>query len=115
MLPKARADRGQSRSLPPEVVEALLATKEGNLKLSVQLVIREARKRPEVPADLPLPNSTVHRLLTAHGLMEKIRGEDTDADRRRFAFQQAGELWMSDVMHGPSVVVGKRTKRKTCP
>ena len=35
LLPKPRADRGQSRSLPAEVVEALLATKEGNPKLSV--------------------------------------------------------------------------------
>jgi transposase InsO family protein len=113
LLPKPRADRGQSRSLPPEVVDALLEVKEGNPALSVQLVIREARKRPEVPPDLPLPNSTVHRLLARHGLMDKPRGEPSDADRRRFAFQQAGELWMSDVMHGPSVFVGARTKRKT--
>jgi transposase InsO family protein len=113
LLPKPRADRGQSRSLPPEVADALLDVKEGNLALSVQLVIREARKRPEVPEDLPLPNSTVHRLLSRHGLMEKPRGEDTDRDRRRFAFQHAGELWMSDVMHGPSVFLKQRTKRKT--
>jgi putative transposase len=111
LLPKPRADRGQSRSLPPAVADALLDVKEGNLALSVQLVIREARKRPEVPEDLPLPNATVHRLLAGHGLMEKPRGEDTEADRRRFAFQQAGELWMSDVMHGPSVFIQGRTKR----
>jgi transposase InsO family protein len=113
LLPKPRADRGQSRSLPPEVVEVLLAIKEGNPKLSVQLVIREARQRPEVPDELPLPNATVHRLLARHGLMDKARAEVGDADRRRFAFAQAGELWMSDVMHGPSVLVGDRTKRKT--
>jgi len=113
LLPKPRADRGQSRSLPPEVFDVLLQIKEGNPKLSVQLVIREARQRPEVPEDLPLPNSTVHRLFVRHGLMDKPRGEDTDADRRRFAFQQAGELWMSDVMHGPSVLLGDRTKRKS--
>jgi len=113
LLPKPRADRGQSRSLPPEVVDVLLAIKEGNPKLSVQLVIREARSRNEVSDELPLPNSTVHRLFARHGLMEKPRGEDTDADRRRFAFQQAGELWMSDVMHGPSVLLGDRTKRKS--
>jgi putative transposase len=113
LLPKPRADRGQSRALPPEVVDALLEVKEGNPALSVQLVIREARKRPEVPPDLPLPNSTIHRLLARHGLMDKPRGEPSDADRRRFAFQQAGELWMSDVMHGPSVFLADRTKRKT--
>jgi transposase InsO family protein len=113
LLPKPRADRGQARSLPPAVVDALLAVKEGNPKLSVALVIREARQRGEVPAQLPLPNATVHRLLARHGLMDKPRGADSEADRRRFAFQQAGELWMSDVMHGPSVLVGERTKRKS--
>ena len=113
LLPKPRADRGRVRRLPAAVAEALLATKEANPALSVQLVIREARGRPEVPEDLPLPPATVHRLLARHGLMEKRTGEAGDSDRRRFAFAQAGELWMSDVMHGPSVVVGARIKRKT--
>jgi len=113
LVPKPRADRGQARALPAAVVEALLTTKEENPKLSVQLVIREARKSPDVPAELPLPASTVHRLLARHGLMDKPKEEPGERDRRRFAFAQAGELWMSDVMHGPSVVVGDRTKRKT--
>jgi transposase InsO family protein len=113
LLPKPRADRGQARRLPAAVAEALLATKEANPALSVQLVIREARTRPEVPEDLPLPPATVHRLLSRHGLMDKTRGETGDSDRRRFAFASAGELWMSDVMHGPAVVVGERVKRKT--
>jgi len=112
LLPKPRADRGRSRSLPAQVVDTLLAIKEGNPKLSVQLVIREARQRPEVPPELPLPPATVHRLLARHGLMDKPRGEATETDRRRFAFQQAGELWMSDVMHGPSIRVDG-CKRKT--
>jgi len=99
--------------LPAQVVDVLLEITEGNPALSVQLVIREARTRDEVPQDLPLPASTVHRLLARHGLMDKPRGDQSDADRRRFAFAQAAELWMSDVMHGPSVVVGDRTKRKT--
>jgi putative transposase len=43
LLPKPRADRGQVRKLPAAVAEALLATKEANPALSVQLVIREAR------------------------------------------------------------------------
>ena len=113
LLPKPRADRGQVRSLPAAVVDSLLATKEGNPALSVQLVIREARKHPEVPDELPLPPSTVHRLLARHGLMERVGEGVGDTDRRRFAFAQAGELWMSDVMHGPSVRVGDRTRRKT--
>ncbi len=113
LLPTPRADRGRTRRLPPGVVEALLAAKEANPQLSVQLVIRTVRQRPEVPPDLPLPPSTVHRLLARHGLMDTAKTTSRTQDRRRFAFAQAGELWMSDVMHGPAVVVGERVKRKT--
>jgi putative transposase len=113
LLPKERADRGQARALPAAALEALLAAKEGNPKLSVQLVIREARKCADVPPELPLPASTVHRLLTRHGLMDRPKDDPGDRDRRRFAFAQAGQMWMSDVMHGPSVGVGDRTRRKT--
>ncbi len=112
LLPKPRADRGRPRALPAAVADALLGIKEGNPALSVQLVIREARELPEVPPELPLPPATVHRLLARHGLMDKSIGEPSEADRRRFAFQRAGEMWMSDVMHGPTVWVGGR-KRKT--
>ncbi len=113
LLPKERADRGQARALPAAAVEALLGAKEGNPKLSVQLVIREARKCADVPPELPLPSSTVHRLLTRHGLMDKAKDDPGDQDRRRFAFAQAGQMWMSDVMHGPNVLVEGRTRRKT--
>jgi transposase InsO family protein len=113
LMPKPRVDRGQSRTLPPEVVERLLSIKEANPKLSVKLVIQAARACAEVSEQLPLPPSTVHRLLACHGLMQKPIDAPSDQDRRRFAFARAGQLWMSDVMHGPSVTVGDRIRRKT--
>ncbi len=39
--------------------------------------------------------------------------EPSSLDRRRFAFAAAGQLWMSDVMHGPTVAVPGRGRRKT--
>ena len=113
LLPRPRADRGEPRRLPPEVIEQLLAIKESNLALSVRLVIKQARDSGQIPESLALPRSTVHRLFASHGLMRKRLDEPTDLDRRRFAFQRAGQLWMSDVMHGPSVGVGGRRRRKT--
>ncbi|MGH7261370.1 MAG: helix-turn-helix domain-containing protein [Nitrospiraceae bacterium] len=113
LLPKPRSDRGRPRLLPEAVADLLVSIKEDHPKLSVPLVIREARASGHVPADLPLPPSTVHRLLTQAGLMCKDLNAPTAADRRRFAFAKAGELWMSDVMHGPTVFVGDRTRRKT--
>lgn len=113
LMPKPRADRGRPRGLPPAVVDCLLAIKEGNLKLSVRLVIKEARATGNVPEGLAMPPSTVHRLFVRHGLMQRQSDEPTERDRRRFAFERAGQLWMSDVMHGPSVTIGDRSKRKT--
>lgn len=113
LLPKPRADRGQPRRLPDAVAEVLIATKEHYPKLSVRLVIERARASGQIPPDLPLPSSTVYRLFTREGLMVKKTNAPTGADRRRFAFQYAGELWMSDVMHGVSVGDGKGRRRKT--
>ncbi len=48
-----------------------------------------------------LASFTVHRQLSRHGLMAKSE-EPTSRDRRRFAFEDPNELWMSDVMHGPT-------------
>jgi hypothetical protein len=45
--------------------------------------------------------------------MEKRPSEPTSKDRRRFAYERAGELWMSDVMHGPAVTTAGGRKRKS--
>jgi transposase InsO family protein len=113
LLPKQRSDAGQSRSLLPEVADLLLSIKDDNRELSVQLAIRQALATGKIPPDLPLPPSTVHRLFSRHGLMEKKPGEPAANDHRRFSFVKAGELWMSDVMHGPAVTVQGKVKRKT--
>lgn len=113
LLPKPRADRGQPRQLPDTVAEVLITLKEQYPKLSVRQVIERARETDKVPADLPLPASTVHRLLTKEGLMVKKTDGPTGTDRRRFAFKYAGELWMSDVMHGVTAGDGHGRRRKT--
>ncbi len=47
--------------------------------------------------------------------MRKGDDEPTTKDRRRFAFERAGELWLSDVMHAvPVEVEGRRSARRTC-
>ena len=113
LMPKPRADRGRSRTIPEDLAECLLALKEQNPALSVRLLIARARKSGVLPDNLPLPPSTVHRLLSLHGLMRKDAQTPTTTDRRRFAFEKAGELWMSDVMHAPAVTTAARRKHKT--
>jgi transposase InsO family protein len=115
LLPKGRADRGHSRALPQAVADALLTLKDEQPGLSIPELIRAVQQSGVAPVSLVLPLSTVHRLLSRAGLMHKASAEDVAnaQDRRRFAFADAGQLWMSDVMHGPSVAIPGRGRRKT--
>lgn len=113
LLPKGRADRGRSRALPQAVADALLSLKDEQPALSIPELIRAVRDCGVAPASLALPHSTVHRLLSRAGLMHKDPVDASSKDRRAFAFAHAGELWMSDVMHGPSIMVPGRGRRKT--
>jgi len=113
LMPKPRADRGRPRKIPEDIAEQLIAIKAAHPKLSVRAVIEQARSTGELPEELELPQSTVHRLLAREGLMRKRSEAPTTLDRRRFAFARAGELWMSDVMHGPAVTVQGKVRRKS--
>jgi len=113
LLPKPRADRGRPRAIPDDIAELLIAIKTEHRALSVPGVLCQARAAGALPAELTLAPSTVYRLFSREGLMRKDRDAPTTLDRRRFAFAHPGELWMSDVMHGPSVIVEGRKKRKS--
>jgi transposase InsO family protein len=104
LKPRVRADRGTSRGIAPEVCDLLVAIKEAQPKLRIVDVIERAQQSGQLPQDVKLPTSTVHRLLSRHGLTGRgTRSVEHAADRRRFSFERAGQLWMSDVMHGPQV------------
>src|SRR3990167_1120457 len=113
LKPRPRKDAGDSRALPQEVKDLLVSIKEDNGELSVQLVIKEALASKKVPAHVMLAPTTGHRLLSRARLLRKdVDDGAASGDRRRFAFEKAGELWMSDVMHGPAVVTASRQKRR---
>jgi transposase InsO family protein len=111
LKPKPRKDAGSSHALPERVADLLCELKENKPELSVQLIIRELRAAGHLPIELLVAPSTVHRLLSRRGLMLK-KSDAEGNDRRRFTFEHANDLWMSDVMHGPAVLVDGRIKRK---
>jgi putative transposase len=115
LLPKGRSDRGRSRALTQTVADELLSLKDEKPGLSIPQLIRALKQDGTLPESAALSPSTVHRLLSRAGLMHKTGAEDqaNAKDRRRFAFAYAGQMWMSDVMHGPSVAVPGRGRRKT--
>jgi transposase InsO family protein len=105
LLPRARADQGSARAIPQPVVDLLCQLKEDDAALSIPALIKVARERHTdvVSDEVVLAESTVHRLLSKRGLMKKKKDEPTTKDRRRFEHENAGDLWMSDVMYGPKI------------
>ena len=115
LKPKRRADEGAARALAPRLAERLLELKEAELTRPIRECIALARAEGVVEPDTGIAHSTVHRLFVRHELNRGNHksAENAGVDRRRFAFRDAGQLWMSDVMHGPSVVgEGDARRRK---
>lgn len=112
LKPKPRKDIGASRAIPQPVLDLLVELKDEHRDWSVGMVIERAQKESEAARAVALPLSTVYRMLSRAGVMGKKPESPTSKDRRHFAFERAGELWMSDVMHGPAVVVSGRRKQK---
>ena len=106
--PRCRPGAGAPASA---VADALCTLKEEAPTFSVVMLIATARQRGLIPAEIVVAPATVHRLLTRHGLMVRPPGTPTRKDRRRFAFALANDLWMSDVMHGPSVLDDEDRRR----
>ena len=113
LVPRVRADQGSSRSIPPHVVDLLCQLKDDSPHLSIPLLLKQARAEHAdlVTDEIKLPESTVHRLLARRGLMKKRDTEPTSKDRRRFEYDSAGDLWMSDVMYGPKIREGGRLRQ----
>ena len=111
LYPKRRNDKGRPRALSDAAAELLTGIKEGNRRLTVKAVIRQARDSGQLPEGTRLAPSTVHRLLKGAGLMERPKAGD-GRDRRRFCYQFAGELAMSDVLHGPKILADGRDRRR---
>ena len=113
LKPRPRTDAGTSRAIPEAVVEQLLAMRKERPKASLESLVRAMRLSGSVPADLRLAPSTVHRVLAAHGAPSVAPGT-AEPDARAFTYPHANDLWTSDVMHGPRLLVpGRRDGGKT--
>ena len=108
LKPRPRSDRGRSRRLTAEAAELLISIRREHPGLSVKDAVARA-ERTDGFAD-PVSLSAAYRLFRAEGLMNP---QQAPQDLRRFAHPHAGDLWQSDVMHGPKCGDGRR-RRKTC-
>jgi putative transposase len=107
LYPQDRSDRGKSRSLDEEAALSLIQLRSELPRATIARLIAQMRQRGLIGPSTALSPSTVYRLLHEHRLMHP----GPSADRRKFEAECVNDLWQSDVMHGPQVLVdGKRRK-----
>ena len=100
LFPKPRGDRGRRRSIDGETLDALVAMRKANPRLSIPRLVERAQREHLFPAGREPSMATIYRLLRLHKAETKKRREDM----RKFEVQMSNDLWQSDCMHGPQVL-----------
>lgn len=106
-------DSHQPQRVPPEVAGLLTSIKEGEPRLTVKAVIRQARDSGRLQQRQRLAHSTVNRLLKQAGLMKRPANHRAGGDLRRYQRSETDALWQTDVMHGPKIAAAVAGRRQT--
>ncbi len=102
LKPRSRSDRGSSRSIDDETAAALVALKQQLPECSLDALMRIARQRKIIHAGFCASRQSVYRLFANHGLND---AHPRPVDRRRFEAELPNDLWQSDWLHGPKIIV----------
>jgi transposase InsO family protein len=107
--PQPRKDRGTSRALAAELEAALVAFRKEHPAVSLPVFVKLARSRNILDVTDKGPSKdSLYRLFKRHGLEKDTHLPE---DRRRFETELPNDLWQSDCMHGPMVVVEGRHRK----
>lgn len=113
LKPGIRADAGQSRTIPEEVQELLLKLRAERPNASLDSLIRAVHLSGRVASGLRLSRSSVHRFFVAQAVPAKPAAS-AEPDALAFTYPHVNDLWTSDLMHGPRLLVpGRRDGGKT--
>ena len=113
LKPSPRADAGRSRAIPQEVQDLLLALRAERPGASLDSLVRAVCLSGRVAPTLRLSRSAVHRFFAAQAA--PAAGASTaQPDALAFTYLHVNDLWTSDLMHGPRLLVpGRRDGGKT--
>ena len=109
LFPRTRNDKGKCRAIDEETTLSLLRLRKEMLSTPVPHLLGIARKRGIVPADINLNLTTTYRLFHEHNLMDKKSLKPVD--RRKFEAEYPNDMWQSDVMHGPKLLVDNKNRK----
>lgn len=106
LYPGKRGDQGKPRKLDDETINIVLSTRQSQMGTPVPMLLEGLKRQALVPATTGL--TTVYRLFHRHGLMDQSPKPE---DRRKFEAEMPNDIWQSDVMHGPKVMVNQRMRK----
>ena len=113
LKPPGRSDAGVSHVIPDEVEAHLIALRRERPGASVESVMKAVELAGKVPEGVRLRRSTVYRLLSNAAPQAPV-SPSGEADAVAFTYPDANDLWTSDLMHGPRLLVpGRRDGGKT--
>lgn len=112
LKPTVRSDAGESHVIPEQVQDHLIALRKERPTASVESVMKAVTLAGKVPEGTRLRRSTVYRLLSRTSPAPPAPSGEPDA--LAFTYPNANDLWTSDLMHGPRLLVpGRRDGGKT--
>lgn len=113
LKPGSRADAGRSRAIPEEVQELLLQLRTERPGASLDSLIRAVHLSERFAPTLKLARSSVHRFFAAQGTPAQ-EAATAEPDALAFTYPHVNDLWTSDLMHGPRLLVpGRKDGGKT--
>ena len=100
-----RKDKGARKALSPEACQAIVELRQQYPQLTIQVLVRQLLEKGTLqPGTFSLPS--VYRLLAAHQLDARSVKRNPPAQggpTKAFECALANELWMTDMMFGPTL------------
>jgi len=97
LKPRTRKDAGAT-AIRSEVAELLVRAKRERPRRSIRRLIRML-ERAEAVRRGELSRSSVHRLLSRHGISGRPGREGVTKERRAWMAEHGGDLWVGDALH----------------
>ncbi|MGH3632143.1 MAG: DDE-type integrase/transposase/recombinase [Sciscionella sp.] len=114
LKPGVRADLGKPRAIPEPAQELLLALRAERPGASIDSLIRTVELSGRVEPAPRLSRSSVHRFFAAQAPKAAIPAQAGEPDALAFTYPHVNDLWTSDLMHGPRLLLpGRRDGGKT--
>jgi len=106
LLPKLRSDRGIQKSITLEQKIKIREAREDLLDLSVAQFYRRLKKQNVFGEGKAPSETTLVRFLKSENLFSKSEKRP----RKKYEMERFGQLWVTDFMHGPKVLLNKEGK-----